>query len=166
MKVQVPGPVTVATALVHADVPIARAVEVAVRFSTERARAMVEAVADVATTAVPVVVLDEPGLVTLTDDRAVMTVNEAIDLDADAPDIPAGGDHADAPTVTLRDIKRVVTLKFGGVDGSVQRYTDLDAALAGDPPDAAVLTTGGEATFKGVDTDEPAGYVFVPGGGG
>ncbi|MEM9033510.1 MAG: hypothetical protein AAGA99_00195 [Actinomycetota bacterium] len=102
VKVQVPGPVTVATALVHGGVPIARAVDVATRFSIERGRAMVEAVADAAATAVPVLVLDEPGLVTLTDDRAVMTVNEAIDLDAQAlaavESVAVTGLHCCGPT--------------------------------------------------------------------
>lgn len=84
IKVQVPGPVTVTTALARAGVPVATALDVAMRVVTERSRALIEAVVDHRPLAAPVLVLDEPSLVTLGTDSAVLTTDEAIDLDAQA----------------------------------------------------------------------------------
>lgn len=90
----------------------------------------------------------------------------AMVVEADAASIPSGGDHVEGPSITLRDIKRVVTISFDGEPGTVGRYTDLAAALAGTAvPTSEVETLSGEATFKGEDTDVPAGFHYEPTGG-
>lgn len=72
----------------------------------------------------------------------------------------------DAPPITIRDARRTVRLSYGDEPGTVGRYTDLAAALAGAAvPTSEVETVSGEATFKGEDTAVPAGFHYEPTGG-
>jgi len=100
--------------------------------------------------------------------NAVIEGPETLTLRATCDQIPesavdSSDQTLDAPSLTLNEAGRVVRLRYDGEAGALNRYTDLDSAIAGDPPDDTDVTDGsGWAGFWSSDTAEAAGYHFVP----
>lgn len=100
--------------------------------------------------------------------NAVIEGAETLTLRATCDQIPVSAvdlddQTLDAPSLTLNEVGRVVRLRYDGEAGTLNRYTDLAGAIAGDPPDGTDVTDGsGWAGFWSGDTAEAAGYHFVP----
>lgn len=152
IKVQVPGPVTVATALTGTGMPVIEARRLALRFARARAAALLDHVVDALPVTVPVVCFDEPGLVTLDDDRAVMTTSEAIDavaeVLADIESVGIGAVHCCGRTDWGAVLQTGAEIVFAPLE---QGLEELPGAVG------AHLDRGGWIGWGVVPTDEPLG---------
>ncbi|MEO1063277.1 MAG: hypothetical protein AAFZ07_17825 [Actinomycetota bacterium] len=152
IKVQVPGPVTVATALTATGMPVADASRLALRYARARAAALLDHVVDALPVTVPVVCFDEPGLVTLADDRAVMTTSEAIDAIAEAladvESIGVGAVHCCGRTDWGAVLQTGAEIVFAPLEHGLE---ELPGAVG------AHLDRGGWIGWGVVPTDEPLG---------
>ena len=152
IKVQVPGPVTVATALTGTGMPVAEARRLALRFARARAAALLDHVVDALPMTVPVVCFDEPGLVTLDDDRSIMTTSEAIDAVAEAladiESIGIGAVHCCGRTDWGAVLQTGAEIVFAPLE---QGLEELPGAVG------AHLERGGWIGWGVVPTDEPLG---------
>lgn len=152
IKVQVPGPVTVATALTGTGMRVGDASHLALRYARARAAALLDHVVDALPMTVPVVCFDEPGLVTLADDRAVMTTSEAIDAMAEAladvESIGVGAVHCCGRTDWGAVLQSGAEIVFAPLEHGLE---ELPGAVG------AHLERGGWIGWGVVPTDEPLG---------
>ncbi|MEM9712295.1 MAG: hypothetical protein AAGA17_08780 [Actinomycetota bacterium] len=152
IKLQVPGPVTVTTALAGAGVPVDDARRLALRFVHARATALLDHVVDALPVTVPVVCFDEPGLVTLADDRAVMTMSESIDAMAEAlagvEHVGVGAVHCCGRTDWGAVLQTGAEIVFAPLEHGLE---ELPGAVG------AHLDRGGWIGWGVVPTDEPLG---------